>query len=146
VCVCVCRCECVCTCVCVCVFVCVCVCVFLAMCRERDMERHGDCLTSNGNEGSSEVSFSDSRTPLSYLYLTLYPILTLYLNLCLPVYVRAAQMGMTTKDQYVHRLGRTARAGKEGSGLLLCAPFEASGMLPSPLTTHLPSSDTLSSF
>ena len=36
-------------------------------------------------------------------------------------------MGMTTKDQYVHRLGRTARAGKEGSGLLLCAPFEESG-------------------
>ena len=36
-------------------------------------------------------------------------------------------MGMTTKDQYVHRLGRTARAGKEGSGLLLCAPFEEAG-------------------
>jgi ATP-dependent RNA helicase MSS116 len=37
------------------------------------------------------------------------------------------QMGMTTKDQYTHRLGRTARAGKEGSGLLLCAPFEERG-------------------
>ena len=36
------------------------------------------------------------------------------------------QMGLTTKDQYTHRLGRTARAGKEGSGLLICAPFELS--------------------
>jgi ATP-dependent RNA helicase MSS116, mitochondrial len=33
-------------------------------------------------------------------------------------------MGMTTRDQYVHRLGRTARAGKEGSGILLCSPDE----------------------
>lgn len=33
-------------------------------------------------------------------------------------------MGMTTRDQYVHRLGRTARAGKEGSGVLLCSPDE----------------------
>ena len=38
------------------------------------------------------------------------------------------QMGSTTKEQYTHRLGRTARAGKEGSGLLLCAPFEMSAL------------------
>ena len=35
---------------------------------------------------------------------------------------------MTTREQYVHRLGRTARAGKEGSGLLLCAPYELAAL------------------
>jgi ATP-dependent RNA helicase MSS116 len=38
------------------------------------------------------------------------------------------QMGLTNKEQYTHRLGRTARAGKEGSGLLLCAPFETNAL------------------
>jgi ATP-dependent RNA helicase MSS116, mitochondrial len=32
----------------------------------------------------------------------------------------------TDKAQYVHRLGRTARAGKEGSGILLLCDFEKS--------------------
>lgn len=34
------------------------------------------------------------------------------------------QVGMTERDQYIHRLGRTARAGKSGTGLLVLAPFE----------------------
>jgi len=38
------------------------------------------------------------------------------------------QVGITTKEQYIHRLGRTARAGKSGSGLLLLADFEQSHM------------------
>lgn len=39
------------------------------------------------------------------------------------------QVGLTDKQQYVHRLGRTARAGKEGRGLLLLAPFEEQTMM-----------------
>jgi ATP-dependent RNA helicase MSS116 len=34
------------------------------------------------------------------------------------------QVGLTEKEQYIHRLGRTARAGKSGGGLLLVSPFE----------------------
>ena len=34
------------------------------------------------------------------------------------------QVGLTAKDQYIHRLGRTARAGNEGHGIILLAPFE----------------------
>lgn len=30
------------------------------------------------------------------------------------------------REQYIHRLGRTARAGKEGLGLLLLAPNDIS--------------------
>mgnify|MGYP003386685264 CR=1 FL=1 len=39
------------------------------------------------------------------------------------------QVGTTEKSQYIHRLGRTARAGKEGSGLLLLCNFEERNML-----------------
>merc|ERR1711998_210706 len=38
------------------------------------------------------------------------------------------QVGYTSKEQYIHRLGRTARAGKSGKGLLLIADFEARAM------------------
>jgi ATP-dependent RNA helicase MSS116 len=36
------------------------------------------------------------------------------------------QVGITEREQYIHRLGRTARAGSsvEGGGMLLVAPFE----------------------
>ncbi|RHY16717.1 hypothetical protein DYB37_009425 [Aphanomyces astaci] len=34
------------------------------------------------------------------------------------------QVGLTEKEQYIHRLGRTGRAGKAGEGVLLLSPFE----------------------
>ena len=34
------------------------------------------------------------------------------------------QVGVTSKDQYIHRLGRTARSGKDGKGISLILPFE----------------------
>jgi ATP-dependent RNA helicase MSS116 len=38
------------------------------------------------------------------------------------------QVGLTERSQYIHRLGRTARAGKEGKGALLVATYEARHM------------------
>ena len=44
-----------------------------------------------------------------------------------PDVTQVIQLGMPeSREQYIHRLGRTARAGKEGSGLLVLFPFEAS--------------------
>lgn len=35
------------------------------------------------------------------------------------------QVGLpSSREQYIHRLGRTARAGKQGHGIILLAPFE----------------------
>ena len=37
-----------------------------------------------------------------------------------------SQFGLpVSREQYIHRLGRTGRAGKTGEGLLVLAPFEA---------------------
>ena len=41
-----------------------------------------------------------------------YPDVTLVVQVGLP----------SSKEQYIHRLGRTARAGKTGEGLLACSP------------------------
>jgi ATP-dependent RNA helicase MSS116, mitochondrial len=38
-------------------------------------------------------------------------------------------VGLTEKEQYVHRLGRTARAGKGGSGMIIVHDFEEESML-----------------
>ena len=36
------------------------------------------------------------------------------------------QLGIpSSKEQYIHRLGRTGRAGKEGQGVLILTPDEA---------------------
>lgn len=39
------------------------------------------------------------------------------------------QVGLTDREQYTHRLGRTARAGKGGAGMLLLMDFEERSML-----------------
>jgi ATP-dependent RNA helicase MSS116 len=39
------------------------------------------------------------------------------------------QVGITERAQYIHRLGRTARAGKEGKGALLLADYEENWMV-----------------
>ncbi|RQM18243.1 hypothetical protein DD237_000093 [Peronospora effusa] len=36
------------------------------------------------------------------------------------------QVGLTDRDQYIHRLGRTARAGMKGKGVLVLSEFETS--------------------
>jgi len=38
------------------------------------------------------------------------------------------QMGLTDRETYVHRVGRTGRAGKKGDALLVLAPFEEASM------------------
>eukprot|EP00984_Skeletonema_dohrnii_P013804 scaffold5756_cov69-Skeletonema_dohrnii-CCMP3373.AAC.1 len=39
------------------------------------------------------------------------------------------QVGLTDRAQYIHRLGRTARAGKEGKGGLLLSNYEEAHMV-----------------
>ncbi|GAA5929584.1 hypothetical protein JCM1841_004986 [Sporobolomyces salmonicolor] len=49
------------------------------------------------------------------------------------------QVGLPqTPEQYVHRLGRTARAGTNGHGVLVLAPFETFFLRKSPLISSLP--------
>ena len=43
-----------------------------------------------------------------------YPDITLVLQIGIP----------SSREQYIHRLGRTARAGKKGQGILMLSPFE----------------------
>lgn len=45
------------------------------------------------------------------------------------------QVGITDKEAYVHRLGRTARAGLDGAGVLILAPHERHMLK---LLSHLP--------
>lgn len=45
-----------------------------------------------------------------------------------PDVTHVLQVGLTDREQYIHRLGRTARVGKQGMGWLLLAPFEVKAM------------------
>ncbi|KAL7544989.1 hypothetical protein ACHAWF_008355 [Thalassiosira exigua] len=47
-----------------------------------------------------------------------------------PDVTQVVQFGLPeSRNQYIHRLGRTARAGKEGTGLLVLFPFESKFLL-----------------
>ena len=47
-----------------------------------------------------------------------------------PGITEVIQVGLTDRESYIHRLGRTARAGREGAGLLILSDFEADALLP----------------
>jgi ATP-dependent RNA helicase MSS116, mitochondrial len=47
-----------------------------------------------------------------------------------PDITHVIQVGITDREQYIHRVGRTARAGKQGCGLLLLADYEVPAILP----------------
>ena len=47
-----------------------------------------------------------------------------------PGITEVIQVGLTDRESYIHRLGRTARAGREGAGLLILSDFEAGALLP----------------
>jgi len=59
------------------------------------------------------------------------------------------QVGLTDRAQYIHRLGRTARAGKEGKGALLLAAYEEHYMVQRELgdmpleTTSIPETEKI---
>ncbi len=46
-----------------------------------------------------------------------------------PGITHVVQVGLTDRESYIHRVGRTARAGKSGSGLLLLADYEAPALM-----------------
>jgi len=47
-----------------------------------------------------------------------------------PGITEVIQVGLTDRESYIHRLGRTARAGREGAGLLIVSEPEARALLP----------------
>lgn len=55
-----------------------------------------------------------------------YPDVTKVQLLCVyDQYMQVIQVGLSSnREQYIHRLGRTARAGKAGTGLSILSQFE----------------------
>ena len=62
-----------------------------------------------------------------------------------PGITEVIQVGLTDRESYIHRLGRTARAGRTGAGLLLLTEDEARALLPDladlPIVPSGPASD-----
>ena len=77
--------------------------------HSRKSQKQREKCAKNFRESSNSVLFSSDVSARGMDY----PKVTFVL-----------QVGMTEKQQYVHRIGRTARAGESGSGVILLAPFE----------------------
>ena len=80
-------------------------------------------LHSKKSQSSRNTATEDFRTAKNAILFTSdlsargidYPDVTQVIQIGIP----------ESRDQYIHRLGRTARAGKEGTGLLVLLPFES---------------------
>lgn len=46
-----------------------------------------------------------------------------------PDITHVVQVGLTDRESYIHRVGRTARAGKSGAGIIILADYEAGVLL-----------------
>merc|ERR1719231_678690 len=99
--------------------------------HSRKSQSHRTKVAEQFREGTDVVMFSSDVSARGMDY---------------PDVTSVVQVGMPSdKAQYIHRLGRTARAGKAGGGHLLLADFEAgflSGMSDLPLEARQPIAPT----
>lgn len=79
--------------------------------HSRKSQGHRNKVSNKFRNGSSLIMFTSDVTARGLDY----PDVTTVIQVGLPA----------DKAQYIHRIGRTARAGKSGSGVLLLADFEA---------------------
>lgn len=83
--------------------------------HSRKSQSHRTKVSNKFRKGNNEIMFSSDVSARGMDY----PDVTAVIQVGLPA----------DKAQYVHRIGRTARAGKSGSGILLLCDFEAPGFL-----------------
>lgn len=79
--------------------------------HSRKSQGHRNKVSKAFRQGKELIMFTSDVTARGLDY----PDVTTVIQVGLPI----------DKDQYIHRIGRTARAGKCGSGVLLLADFEA---------------------